>query len=170
MRRRCSTLPGTSTSYARAHLKLDAPALARRAGLHRVSRPGQGQALESLRWSTTKVITRTARRKSRTSISGLTSRMNGGSGFYANNVNVWHSPYEFTLDFAVTEPPEAADPENPDAALTVPNSVVARIRIPVGLVFDVIRAINESMTQYEAIWGEIRAPKLREPEPEEGKE
>jgi hypothetical protein len=83
------------------------------------------------------------------------------TGLYANNVNVWHSPYEFTLDFAVTEPPEADDPEDPGSALTVPNSVVARIRIPVGLVFDVIRAINASMSAYEAMWGEIRAPELQ---------
>jgi Protein of unknown function (DUF3467) len=88
-------------------------------------------------------------------------------GLYANNVNVWHSPYEFTLDFAVTEPPEAEDPEDPTSPLTVPNSVVARIRIPVGLVFDVIRAINASMSSYEGLWGEIRRPELRQEDDEE---
>lgn len=83
-------------------------------------------------------------------------------GLYANNVNVWHSPYEFTLDFAVTEPPQVEDPDDPDSPLTVPSPVVARIRVPVGLVFDIIRAINASMAAYESAWGPIRAPELQE--------
>jgi hypothetical protein len=36
--------------------------------------------------------------------------------------------------------------------------VVARVRIPTGFVFDAIRALNEAMTRYEAIFGEIRRP------------
>jgi hypothetical protein len=82
-------------------------------------------------------------------------------GLYANNVNVWHTPYEFTLDFAVSELPQLTDPEDLDGGLTVPNSVVARIRIPVGLVFDVIRAVNANMEQYEAAWGEIKRPEFQ---------
>jgi hypothetical protein len=44
-------------------------------------------------------------------------------GVYANEVNVWHTPYEFTLDFAVTEPPELDDPDDPDSPITIPNTV-----------------------------------------------
>jgi hypothetical protein len=85
------------------------------------------------------------------------------TGAYANNVNIWHSPYEFTLDFAVTEPPEL-NPEDPDAPVTVPNAVVARIKIPVGLAFNLIRALNDNMTAYEQQWGEIKGPEPQEDE------
>jgi hypothetical protein len=89
-------------------------------------------------------------------------------GLYANNVNVWFSPYEFTLDFSITEPAEAENPDDPASPITIPNSVVARIRIPVGLVFGVIKAINAAMTGYEESWGTIREPEWRGPA-EEGK-
>jgi hypothetical protein len=84
-------------------------------------------------------------------------------GVYANEVNVWYTPYEFTLDFAVTEPPEVDDPDDPDSAITIPNTVVARIRIPVGLVFGVLKAINSAMTGYEGNWGTIKEPEWQEP-------
>jgi hypothetical protein len=79
-------------------------------------------------------------------------------GLYANTVNVWHSPYEFTLDWAVTQPAEAPDPDDVSAGVRVPATVVARVRIPVGLIFDVLRTLNEAMTGYEAFFGEIRRP------------
>lgn len=79
-------------------------------------------------------------------------------GLYANTMNVWHSPYEFTLDWAVTQPVEALDPDDPSAGLRVPASVVARVRIPVGLIFDVLQTLNQAMTGYEALFGEIRRP------------
>src|SRR5438477_9199695 len=92
-------------------------------------------------------------------------------GVYANNVNVWHSPYEFTLDFSVTDPPELDDPEDPSAGVTIPNNVVARVRIPVGLVFDMIVAINGNMETYARSWGEPMRPEFRgtdEPTADEG--
>jgi len=42
--------------------------------------------------------------------------------------------------------------------------VVARLKVPVSLVFDVIRALNEEMTVYEQQFGEIRRPGSREDE------
>ncbi len=36
--------------------------------------------------------------------------------------------------------------------------VVARIRIPVGLAFDLIRMVHATMARYEDEWGEIRRP------------
>jgi hypothetical protein len=83
-------------------------------------------------------------------------------GVYANTVNVWHSPYEFTLDWAITQPVEVQDPENPSAGLRVPATVVARVRIPVGLIFDVLQTLNQAMTGYESIFGEIRRPEASE--------
>jgi hypothetical protein len=77
-------------------------------------------------------------------------------GAYANFLSVWHTGHEFTLDFSATQPPQVMDPEDPASAITVPCRVVARIKIPPTVVFDVIRAINENMTRYESVFGEIR--------------
>jgi hypothetical protein len=75
------------------------------------------------------------------------------SGVYANFLGVWHTPYEFTLDFAATQPAQQSD-----TGVTVPCKVVARIKVPVGVIFDVIRALNDNMTKYEETFGEIRRP------------
>jgi uncharacterized protein DUF3467 len=80
-------------------------------------------------------------------------------GVYANFLAAWHTAYEFTLDFSATQPPQAADA---DDAVNVPCRVVARVKIPVTLVFDVIRALNEQMTKYESEFGEIRRPRGEE--------
>jgi hypothetical protein len=78
------------------------------------------------------------------------------AGVYANFLGVWHSPYEFTLDFCVTQPPQ---PSEADPVRTVmPCLVVSRIKIPVTLIFDVVRALNENMTRYEDTFGEISRP------------
>lgn len=68
------------------------------------------------------------------------------AGAYANQLVVFHSPYEFTLDFAVLGQPERADAEDPESPVTLPSRVVSRVRIPVTVVFDVLRALNENMT------------------------
>ena len=81
-----------------------------------------------------------------------------GGGAYANFLNLWHTAYEFTLDFAATQPPEVEDPDDPRSPQRIPCRVVARVRIPATLVFDVIRAINDEMTLYEQSFGEIRRP------------
>jgi hypothetical protein len=81
-----------------------------------------------------------------------------GAAVYANIVSIWYSPYEFALDWGLTEAAEAEDPDDPASPLRIPVSVVARLRVPTGLIFDVLRALNEAMTAYEAIFGEIRRP------------
>ena len=82
-------------------------------------------------------------------------------GLYSNFLGVWHSPYEFTLDFCVTQPPQ---PSEQDQERTVmPCLVVSRLKIPVTLIFDVVRALNENMTRYEETFGEIRRPGTDEP-------
>lgn len=82
-------------------------------------------------------------------------------GVYANMLSVYHSAYEFTFDWAVTQVPQPADPENPAEAYVVPCTVTARVRVPATLIFDVLRAINGDMTAYEQEWGEIRSPATR---------
>jgi hypothetical protein len=77
-------------------------------------------------------------------------------GTYANVLNVWHTAYEFTLDFGVMQ--QVGEPEDPNAALQVPVRVVARVRIPVTLLFQVLKALNTNMTGYESTFGPIREP------------
>jgi hypothetical protein len=78
-------------------------------------------------------------------------------GVYANFLSVWHTAYEFTLDFGVTQPPQV-DQEDPDAPVRVECRVVSRVKIPVTVLFDVLRALNENMTRYEQVFGEIKRP------------
>jgi hypothetical protein len=80
------------------------------------------------------------------------------SGVYSNMLGVWHTAYEFTLDFAATQPPQPNDPNDPSAGSTVPCRIVTRVKIPPTIVFNVIQALNENMTQYEERFGEIQRP------------
>ena len=78
------------------------------------------------------------------------------AGTYANVLNVWHTAYEFTLDFGVMQ--QVAEPEDPEEAVHVPVRVSSRVRIPVTLLFEVLKALNQNMTNYEATFGPIREP------------
>jgi Protein of unknown function (DUF3467) len=80
------------------------------------------------------------------------------TGAYANFLSVWHSPYEFTLDFGVALQAQPTDPEDESAGVIVPARVVSRVKIPTTVIFDVLRALNENMTRYEASFGDIRRP------------
>jgi hypothetical protein len=82
-------------------------------------------------------------------------------GRYSNFLAVWHTGHEFTLDFAATQPPQPTDPHDEESPVLVACQVVARVRIPVSVVFDVLRALNENMTGYEQTYGEIRRPEPR---------
>src|SRR5687767_11664501 len=77
-------------------------------------------------------------------------------GVYANFLGVWHTGHEFTLDFAVTQP--AIVPESPTEPTTVPCRVVARVKIPPSVIFEILRALNQNMTIYENTFGEIQRP------------
>jgi hypothetical protein len=80
-----------------------------------------------------------------------------GGGVYANTLAVWHTPHEFTLDFIVTaNPPQPVQTEEGETVIRAPHQLVARVRIPPSVAFDVIRAINENMTHYENRFGPIR--------------
>lgn len=71
-------------------------------------------------------------------------------GVYANGLAVWHSPHEFTLDFCVSGDSESG----------AEYVGVARVRIPLTMIFEVIRRLNEGMTDYEQRYGEILPPQL----------
>jgi len=79
------------------------------------------------------------------------------AGVYANVLNVWHSPHEFTLDFGVLQRAEP-DLDDPDVVV-VPWRLVARVRIATTVVFDFLRAVNENMTRYERTYGPIQYPR-----------
>lgn len=81
-------------------------------------------------------------------------------GVYANTLGVWHTAYEFTLDFAAMQPVQP--PEDESGPPVVPCRVVSRVRIPVTLLFDVMRALNDNLTAYESAWGEIQRPEQEE--------
>jgi hypothetical protein len=76
------------------------------------------------------------------------------AGVYANAATVWKTPYDFTIDFA-------AFAGNPDDVDDVTARVVARVRIPTGFAFDLIRMVHATMARYEDEWGEIRRPERR---------
>jgi hypothetical protein len=82
--------------------------------------------------------------------------LEGGS--YANFLNVWHTAYEFTLDFAAMLPAEVPAPGSGEDPVRIPCKVVSRIRIPPSLIFEVIKAINTNMGKYEQNYGPIPEP------------
>lgn len=84
------------------------------------------------------------------------------AGVFAETVAIWHTPYDFIIDFAAIQLAQPEDPTDPNSRLEVPARVVARVRIPTGVVFDLLRTINARMEQYEAEWGEIQTPQRRE--------
>ena len=83
------------------------------------------------------------------------------TGVYANFLSVWHAEHDFTLDFCVTDQPR---PEA-DGTVRVVCRVVARVKIPLTVAEDMLRALAENVTRYEEVAGRIRKPgeDLREP-------
>jgi hypothetical protein len=79
-------------------------------------------------------------------------------GTYSNVLHVHHTAYEFTLDFGVMQPAERDEAGSP---VRVPVRVVSRIRIPVTLLFEVLKALNQNLTNYEANFGPIGEPRPR---------
>jgi hypothetical protein len=75
------------------------------------------------------------------------------AGYYANVVGVWHTAHEFAIDFCVVQP----FVESPEDGVTDAR-VVARVRVPPTIVFDLLRSINENLAEYEHRYGHIRRP------------
>lgn len=79
-------------------------------------------------------------------------------GVYSNFIAVWHSPYEFTLDFAVMAPPEAVTDDDGNQRTVVPGRVVSRVRIPPAAVFELMQALSKNERLYEDRFGPIPRP------------
>jgi hypothetical protein len=77
------------------------------------------------------------------------------AGVYANGIGVWSTQTEVTLDFFVSLAPEQGT--NPDGQqfLVSPQEIVARVKIPPSLVFQVMRNLANAQDQYESQWGKI---------------
>ena len=81
------------------------------------------------------------------------------AGVYANVAAVWHGPYEFTLDFGVAGMPE----HDENGELFVSTPIVARVKVPASVIFEIARAIAENVDRYEASYGPIpQAPQNRD--------
>jgi len=78
-------------------------------------------------------------------------------GVYSNVVAVWHTPYEFTLDFAVMLPAKQAAGSDGNAPAT-PCRVVSRVKIPPAVVFQLMRALSVNERLYEERVGPIPRP------------
>jgi len=73
------------------------------------------------------------------------------AGVYASVLSAWYTPHEFTLDFGT---PVEGDPERQLRA-------VARVKVPPGVVFELIRILHAKMTLYEEKYGPIHYPDRR---------
>ena len=68
-------------------------------------------------------------------------------------LSIWHSQHEFTFDFAVTQQPRPL----PEGGFVLPAEVTARVRVPPGVVFSILQAINDNLAKYEAHFGSPQA-------------
>lgn len=75
-------------------------------------------------------------------------------GAYSNVLTIWHTPYEFTLDYGVMLPSMQDDQGN----VVVPTRVVARVKIAPSRMADMIDAMTQNLQRYEAQFGPIPAP------------
>jgi len=85
-------------------------------------------------------------------------------GVYSNVVAVWHTPYEFTLDFAVMLPAQQV-PGSEGTPPVTPCRVVSRVKIPPDVVFQLMRALSVNERLYEQSIGPIPRPGRRENPP-----
>jgi hypothetical protein len=60
-------------------------------------------------------------------------------GVYANGLLVWSTAHEFTFDFVSLQPGNAGAQQH----------VVARVKLPPGILYAVLQAITTHMTTYE---------------------
>ena len=74
-------------------------------------------------------------------------------GAYANFLGVWHTAHEFTLDFAVTQPPAVGEMPDGTTVTRVPCQVVSRVKVPPTVMFDFLRTLNENLTNWETNFG-----------------
>jgi hypothetical protein len=77
------------------------------------------------------------------------------AGVYANGFGCWFNQTDFTLDFLVHLPQELGIDEDGSSLTIQPTRLVARVKIPPGLLFRLMQNLNNVMTQYETMFGPI---------------
>lgn len=76
------------------------------------------------------------------------------AGSYANFAGVWHGADGFVLDFAVvTQPPQPDEDPAGQQVMNVNARVVSRVRIPTSQAWELMRALNEQLGQWEIEYG-----------------
>ena len=76
-------------------------------------------------------------------------------GVYASFANLWHSPDVFTLDFAaLAAPPQRYEDEHGQPFTQVQTRIVARVRIPPGQVFELMKALEIQLSAWETESGQ----------------
>ncbi|MDR1824231.1 MAG: DUF3467 domain-containing protein [Bifidobacteriaceae bacterium] len=66
-------------------------------------------------------------------------------GVYADFVRAWHTQDAFVLDFSTLTDP----PHQQDGAVVLDATVVSRVRIPPGQVFELMKALEVQLTAWE---------------------
>jgi len=72
-------------------------------------------------------------------------------GTYADFVMVWQTSENFVLDFAAFTGPPVTGEE--DGEQQVPAQVVSRVRIPPSQVFEIMKALEQQLSMWEARTG-----------------
>lgn len=78
------------------------------------------------------------------------------TGVYANGIGVWFTQTDFTLDFVVNLPPEVTQDPTGGQVVVSPQEVVARIKVPPPLVFQLMRNLSTNLDRYESQYGAIQ--------------
>lgn len=85
------------------------------------------------------------------------------NGVYANISTVWSTGHEFTVDFAVTQVSHVGTDADGKEVTVIPANIVARIKLPPTVLFDVMRDLSGQLDVYEDRFGPIRRPGEDEP-------
>jgi hypothetical protein len=80
-------------------------------------------------------------------------------GVYSNTMSIWTGPHDFTLDFAIT----GQSVPQEDGSVVVPCRVVTRVKIPLAMAQDVLRAMATHVSDFEAQVGRI--PRIGDGQP-----
>jgi hypothetical protein len=71
-------------------------------------------------------------------------------GHYADFASVWHGQETVILDFAAAmKPPQAVYEDGEAVAMEVSAKVVTRVRIPASQCFELMRALEKQLSQWE---------------------
>jgi hypothetical protein len=80
-------------------------------------------------------------------------------GIHADFANLWHTPDTIVLDFAVLRQPPYMQVEKDGTEVAIaPTRIVARVRIPPGQMWELMRALEKELTAWETATGKSAPP------------